>query len=375
MERGSSNYYIDLSNNIDYSKWDENLAKCAEATVFQTSLWAKVYSEYEKDTPIFIYVKDRADTIVAQLLLFVMNKDQYEPGQYSRALRFASSKLGIGTRILWNYGPLIQNKTHIRDILQLILHEVKRIAKDWNATLIAGSSPPLTHLDDAYLRVYADDPYQINKWGTFIVDVVHDEEILWSRLDKKARNDVRRAEKKTVIKEVTDDEHLVEYALLAAKFNKTKRGIISNRENAIRWFRTHWKCMHESNIQGRLILAYQNESPVAGLQLYSFNGNVTQHAVLNDGSIANLGGPLLTWNAIKCAHSIGARTFDFVGVNPSPSDQKEKAIYFYKSKWGGDLRTLYKYTRIVDPLKVKLFSALSYSDKLTKFITKSLPYQ
>jgi hypothetical protein len=326
------------------------------ATVFQTYSWARAYSEWSpRDIPVFIYVRDRADNIVAQLLLFVANEFERRGARYNRILRFAPSRLGLGNRIRWSYGPLVLDRSRSSDILNAILCAVTGIARDRNVVLVDGASPPLTYSSETYLDAFRKQSKRIMEWGTFITDVTRDEQTIWENLNKKVRNDVRRAEKEIVVKEVTSDELLLEYASLLLRFNAVRRRIFSKPEIANRWYRIFWKWGNQCQSTQKLFLAYKGNQPCAGLVVNGFNGNVTQHDVISDGSKGNLGGPLLTWHAIKWAHHTGFKTFDFVGVNPSSSaSEKERAIYFYKSKWAGVYRTHYRILKIMKPFKEKL---------------------
>lgn len=261
--------------------------------------------------------------------------------------------------MVWACGPIIHDKTRAANILESILREVYSLAREWNATQIYGTSPPLVDNMEKNGETFSHRSFLIQEWGTFITDVTCGQETIWNSLDKKTRNGVRRAEARGIsIREVTDEDLLSEFARLSTRFNQMKKGT-PDIEEVIRYYKTFLKCFHESyqtaSPSSSLLLAYEKE-PRAGLMLNSFNGNVTQHNVISDGSRGNLGGPLLGWEAIKWAQTNSCRTLDLVGVNPTTSNPEEEGICFYKSQWGGAFRKQYNVIKIMKPLNAKVFA-------------------
>lgn len=372
---------MEVTSSTDKLAWQQNLERSAYSTVSQTYQWSQAYLEALRDIPLFLTVRDRTDTVVAQLLLFVIN--EYErrlSPPYNRALRFLPSRLGTGTKLIWSYGPVIHDMSRAKTVLKLILEEVDELAREWNVTQIYGTTPPLVDHTDEYRDPYARSSYRIVDWGTFIVDATRDVNTIWGSLDNKftitttrsdyttttatvgtttTRNDIKRAADKMIVREVTDDDLLLKFASLSLRFNEAKRGR-PNEESAIRYYKIFWNNLHYSKRTlspiSKLFIAFQDKEPRAGLMLNSFSGNVTQHNVVSDGSKGNLGGTLLTWHAIGWAHSCGFKTLDLTGVNPNPSSPEERGIYSYKSKWSGSFRTQYNLIKVLKPFKTKAFA-------------------
>lgn len=357
----SSGLSVEIAYSTEEMTWQENLAKCPAATAFQSYPWATAYHAALNDIPIFVHVRDEHDDIVAQLLLFVINQYERETPPYNRILRYVPSHLAVGTRIVWQYGPLIQKKSDASRITDAILDAVLNIAKEWSATQIYGTSSPLVDHSPRSLSAYKTRGFLVRNWGTFITDTGRTLDQIWASLDKKARNDVRRAEKELTIKDVESEDELRDFAALLTKFNRTKRGIVHAEEAALRYYKAFWKHLHVLDREPfqayRQFLTYRGDQAVAGLVINSLNGNVTQHSVISDGSRSNLGGPLLTWHAIRWSNTFGSKTLDLVGVNPLSSDSKERAIYFYKSKWAGTFRDQYHFIMVRDRFKDRIFLA------------------
>ena len=99
----------------------------------------------------------------------------------------------------------------------------------------------------------------------------------------------------------------------------------------------------------------------------NFNGNLIQHALANSPKF-DLVGTFLTWNTIKWAKQMNYLTFDFAGVDPEPKTAKEKGIYFYAEKFGGEKIHYSVYTKIIDKKKYYLSSGLNNPKKILKLI-------
>jgi len=351
---------VEVAEDTDPAVWQRNLLKYPDSTVSQTYAWARAYSEGLGDRPLFLQVRDGRDDVVAQLLMFKINYYERSDPSYNQLLRRVGSSLGIGGNLVWHYGPLVQDKFRTAETMNAILGAVNAILKASKATLAFGTSPPLGRVSDECLDAYRSSSYSVKEWGSFIIDVTRDEEVLWRSLNKKTRNDVRRAEKTMYVKDVTDGTLIAEFASLLVEYDEHRWNLAIDKERTVQYYRTFTRCMHESGgallPAYKVILAYEGDKARAGLVLQCFNGNATQYSVISDGSQGNLGGPLLTWHAIRWAHSFGARTLDLVGVNPSPKDVKEQSIYFYKSKWGGEFRMHYHFIRNLRPFRSWLFA-------------------
>jgi hypothetical protein len=351
-------FQVDTSPSMEPRLWQDNLARSPYSTIAQTYQWSQAYLEALRDIPLYLTVRDQTDTVVAQLLLFVINEyERRMSPPYNRVLRYLPSRLGTGTRLVWSYGPVIHAPSQTTEILKVILDTTDRVAEEWKVAQIYGITPALDDRVQEYGDLYRAS-YRVQDWGTFVTDVTVEEDVIWNSFDNKTRNDVRRAERNLTVVEVTDDTLLSKFASLAVKFNDVKRGK-PNVDAALSYYRIFWKYLCETNAPGSLtkfLLAFDGQEARAGVMLSSFNGNVTQHSVLSDGSKGNLGGPLLTWHAIKWAHSHGLRTLDLVGVNPSPTSPEEKGIYFYKSRWAGAYRTQYNLIKVLKPFKTKVFA-------------------
>ncbi len=79
---------------------------------------------------------------------------------------------------------------------------------------------------------------------------------------------------------------------------------------------------------------------IGGLMILYFNKYVNEWGIartLKDTKEKTYAQDLLKWNVIKWGIENNFNFFDLTGANPNASDDKEKGIFKYKKKWGGEL--------------------------------------
>ena len=78
---------------------------------------------------VILIVRDESERVVGQQLLFVMNEfERRLSPPYNHILRCVPSRLGVGTEVVWNYGPIIHERSQSSNMLKLILEEVDNMA-------------------------------------------------------------------------------------------------------------------------------------------------------------------------------------------------------------------------------------------------------
>ncbi|MEM4720135.1 MAG: peptidoglycan bridge formation glycyltransferase FemA/FemB family protein, partial [Candidatus Bilamarchaeaceae archaeon] len=176
--------------------------------------------------------------------------------------------------------------------------------------------------------------FQIRKNSTFIVDLNKTEDEAFSSLTKKARWAVRKAQEKGVVVRLAEDDDLEDYYELLISW---KKSIGLSTYISYQQLKKQWQLLHPENMQ--VFLAYWNRKLVAAMGLLYFNGNMIE--VMSAQSDVNkqnklFAGDILKWSIIRWGIKNSMKTYDLAGVNPRPdATEKEKAIYQFKSKWGG----------------------------------------
>jgi hypothetical protein len=330
-------YKIKIMTNTDNMKWDSNLLKSHYSTYFQTSKYIEVNKKMEY-FPIFIYIIDDNDIVVAQLVIQIIKTSvTYSSSILQKILKLISN---ITTRGIWLYGPIIhtQDKKQRLEILSTILNANDQIIKKYNLVFLEGFSPPLDDLiDENYLKIFENKGYKITKFVTYLTDLTKPIEEIWSKVQKYTKINVKRASKRAItIKELETLEEMKEFVNLHQKWAKTKGLEILDLDEKINEL---WN--KHTNLIEKIFLAFKNNELIAAISLSFFNNIVIPTQVLNSYSkAASLGGPALTWKAITWAKEANMKIYDITGgpliLENEIDVDNTKPLTHYKRKWGGE---------------------------------------
>jgi len=359
-------YSYEILHEVNVEKWNNQLKKNEFAMFFQT---AEYVSSKGYSTPLFVYIYDKSDNVVGQLALIVVK----EYHSYSTPLlnSYIKTVSRLGHRCSWVAGPIIHSKIEEERmlILRVFLQALNRILKEYNVIILDGYSLPQDNLTTTYVEELKKNNFTVEDFVTFRIDLSTSIEDIWKNVEKSARNDVTKAERENIrICEVKTLEELKTYNYLAKIWARTKG--IEIGEDPVRieddWYH------HKTGIE-KFFLAYQDGEPISGLRVGTFNGIAYTNQVLNSYTkAASVGGPALTWQAIKWAKENGLRIYDFSGIRALPENDSQidrhmeqlKGLANYKRKWAGKEYRYYHFLNVVHPLRYKLFRLLSKPDWL-----------
>ena len=309
---------VEIKNNVG-NEWNENLLRCNYSTSFQTSEWCELYKKSFQSKPFFIIIKNESGIIVGQLATLLHKNFNW---RNSNVTKFLGKKMNLGSTLEWERGPIIHDNNLIKEITKEIFLTIKKISITNNVSRIRGTSPTNSNIS---LYPFNDNELVRTPWSTFIVDL-KDKNDLILHLDKKTRYDIRKSDKSnlefTVVEEKSD---FIDYVKLKRKQNNKKK--INSK-----FIDDHWELLHSKQLE-RLFLAKLGGKIVSGILCSTFNKNMIQHGVVT--STDPIGGTFLTFNTIMWGIQNGFVTYDMGGINPKPSNDKEKGIEFFKSKWTG----------------------------------------
>ena len=343
-------YKTKISTEINSNDWNSELKKSNYSTYLQTVEYLNVNSN-ENTFPIFISVLDEKNALVGQLgLLIIKTSVQYGSALFQKLSKTIS---GVSTRGIWQYGPTIhtENKMEKKEILRMILKANNEIIKKYNLVFIEGYSAPLdVSLCDEEIKEYEKYGYNTKKFVAFLTDLKKPIEEIWKNVQQYAKKNVNRAAKRGVtIKELKTFEDSKQAISLFQKWGKTKGLIISDPEQQLKKF---WD--RQNSGFEKTFLAFKEEQLVSSITISHFNNIVVPIQVLNSySSIArNLGGPALTWYAIKWSKEFKFGIYDITGgpllpENEQVNDKKRPySLIHYKKKWGGKQYIHYHFIKI-----------------------------
>ena len=343
-------YKTKISTEINSNDWNSELKKSNYSTYLQTAEYLNINSN-ENTFPIFISVLDEKNAVVGQLgLLIIKTSVQYGSALFQKLSKTIS---GVSTRGIWQYGPTIhtENKMEKKEILRMILKANNEIIKKYNLVFIEGYSAPLdVSLCDEEIKEYQKYGYNTKKFVAFLTDLKKPIEEIWKNVQQYAKKNVNRAAKRGVtIKELKTFEDSKQAISLFQKWGKTKGLIISDPEQQLKKF---WD--RQNSGFEKTFLAFKEEQLVSSITISHFNNIVVPIQVLNSySSIArNLGGPALTWYAIKWSKEFKFGIYDITGgpllpENEQVNDKKRPfSLIHYKKKWGGKQYIHYHFIKI-----------------------------
>ena len=318
---------IEISDVAD-SQWNKRLIDSSLGSIHQTNEFAIYTQKVQKRKPLFLKFLNDNGKIIGQLLFFEYSRFE-KKGVSGKILKnFSGFKANI---YRWKFGPIIFEKNYEGEICSLLyefLISKKSRVIGTESQLLGGSLEMLKK------------PFKIQEWATFLIDLSEDEDILWKKMDKhSAQNNIKRSEKRGVsIKEISENDLPIFHSMV-----QQTKGL--NYKVTISEVQTMWQNLHKIGLTG--FLAYENEIPVGGIIVSSFNGYINEFGIARttrDFVEKLYSQDLLKWHVIKWGKNRNLRYYDLTGVNPYPKDEKEKGIFRYKKKWGGNLITYNRVT-------------------------------
>ncbi len=371
-----------ILKDVDFEDWNNKLKESSASSFFQTYEYLQCESS-SKDFPMFIYVFDEKNEIKAQLGIIVRESISIYSSHILR--KCVSNFSSLSRRISWVGGPILHETDNGKrlKIIQELIKALEEISQNFNIAIIDGYTPPYDLLVDDYLKTLKEGNYTVQKFFTFITGLDMSIDQIWNKIYKNTSRDVLRAEKRGIkVRELETIEELEQYFNLNSKWAKTK-GIESSVD--IEYKKSYWK--YYQSEKEKIFLAYEGNELVTGHRLGCFNEIVYSHLVTNSYlRPTSLGGPLLTWHAIKWAKESGYKKYDFSGGEAPPSDKSQnekyekqwKSLLKYKSRWGGNEFPYYHIFKVNRKTSYKFFRILrkidwyyrSYKEKHNKRPTK-----
>ncbi len=161
--------------------------------------------------------------------------------------------------------------------------------------------------------------WEVERVGNYVVEL-GDEEVMWGRMHKKARNAVRKAEKSGIRVEMCDESHVEEYYRMVLQVAERKRLLPLPLD--------FMRAVVGSGL-GRLMLAFRGGTPVAGGIFLCFGETVTYWDGASDDAFRRYQpSSLVQWEVMRWAAEQGYRWYDMGGAGI-------ESIARFKRRWGG----------------------------------------
>ncbi len=289
--------------------WNKRLIDFPLGTIYQTREYAE--AQLEKKSSFFLRFFNSTGKIVGQILINEI------PSNDKKTLKKFLLKKNIILR--WNYGPVIFDS----DFKEEICFELGKFLYS-KKNSVYGSEHPLS----SGLLSGIGNSFKLNEWGTFLIDLSQDSDTLWKKMDKHSvRKNIERSKKRGVhIKEINNSNLKLFYDI-----RKLTHPVIFTK------LEKRWNILNKVGSTG--FLAFVDEVPVAGIMVSTFNGYINEFGIARterDKKENLYSHDLLKWHIIKWAKNNQFRNYDLTGINPNSKEPKEKGIFRYKKKWGGE---------------------------------------
>ncbi len=305
---------LEVTDQPDHT-WNNRLLNSPYGTIYHTKEHASML-EWLGRKPYFIKFLDNKGHIVAQMLGTVYSRSGTK--SISSLIKKVSGKNKL--YFSWTFGPVFFETELYDEICKSFSDFI--LSKNF---LPVGSSHPLT--GRPFTKI--NSQLRPEEWCTFLIDLSENQDEIWNKMEKhSARKNISRAEKHNVsVKQMTKKD-LPLYQKIREETKPVTLEVLEKR----------WDLLKSIGWTG--FLAFRDDIVIGGLMISYFNKYVNEWGIartLKDTKEKTYAQDLLKWNVIKWGIENNFNFFDLTGANPNASDDKEKGIFKYKKKWGGEL--------------------------------------
>ncbi len=307
------------------SAWDCFLTAAGrEASLQQSCYWSRFNEKTGRSRSYFLSLEDAGVTLSQSLIL---KRKQWQRSKIKGLILFPYLEC-IG-------GPVMPNAPDAASLTQMVVERVIRMGRRSLAThIIMKPSHTSRYASDGQVEsIYRGHGFDVDRWGTFLVDLGQSEDELWAGLKRAAKKCIRKAQSQGLrMTRITDHDEFVErywenYVLAEEHHGRTVGTL------------TMEQLQEDTEDNYRYYVAEDADSRVlACLGMSVFNGVATEiQSALSPAAFEEKipAQDFLHWEMMLEARRIGCLTFDVAGVHPAPRSPAEAGIRRFKEKWGG----------------------------------------
>ena len=339
--------YVERIYPTSAADWDPLILRAAHSNLLQSHYFARLHHRIDRATPVFLQVVDAGEPLSFLLLLHKLPYDRH----LRRVRRNLAARL-LGSQdetIEWLDGPVFMCTERLAAAATGVLLDWIEEYVEQNRRIGEVRCQGLPHISDLagsdlIAEQFLAHNYSVSSWGTFLVDLTADVDVLWKNLNRAARKCINKCRRENVqVRHVTDPH---EYWRSYARIKKETGHPVNPKHVA--------QAVLEEDTEHYYarFVAMQDNQVLATLGAYLFNGVATEVAsslshVAREASLPAQ--DLLHWELMLYAKTQGCHTFDLAGVNPDSTDPKDAGIRRFKEKWGGRYVEFYRYEKRLPP--------------------------
>jgi len=329
-------YRIEFLSDIDREYWNRLVSLSEQSMIFDTYEWGELLVDKLYFRRDFLIVYNSKGNPVAVWQVFsealnnriLLNKGFGNIvklyGKISKFIYLISDE----TTLVW-----IDSKLSLEDRKLIILNIINFFKRKFFIF-------SFRYRDTKLSRFFLEKKFGIKEIFTYIVSLYSDEELIWKRFENSARKSIRNALKNNISVRIMDKGYFDEY------FYFVKR--VSDEQNLYLADRGIIRAMFDY-LYGKNFLvfnAFYDDKIISTLGILFFNKTILE-TISRTSLFARenklYGGDLIKWEIIKWGISNGYKFYDLAGIVPPELaiSEKEKNIYRFKKKWGGNIKKNY----------------------------------
>lgn len=328
---------MEISDKMTKKDWQYLLNSSLNPPIYQTPEWAKFYvetNEQSKTKPKFLQVIE--DGIPLGFMVYFERKKGVSEVKIYRAPV-----------------SVVREEVKRRDVFSKVRDYILEVNK---------KIPFIKWLPD-YLFNYkslCEHLFYVSPECRFILNLDNSIDSLFSNLNRKCRNTIRKAQKKGVeIVEGEDEEDLEMFYSLY--LNTAREKNFEPKEYS--YFSKLWRTFKRRDMLHLLLAKYSGEIISAALFL-EYGGRVEYEMSGTDYNYTKLGSNnLILWKMIEKAKNSGCKYFDFRLVECEPKEQG--GIYRFKRSFGGEFVINYIYDKFNFVWDLRKYSLNFFLSKTT----------
>ena len=322
---------------VDKKDWGEFVYQHPKGNIFQTPEMYEVYKGTNNYEPELVCVLNGEQEIQG-LLVSVIQKE------------FQGLLGGFTSRCVAWGGPLIDptlgRKDRIAVLSRILQHQNDTVRKRAIYAEIRNLWEATEHRE-----VFRDCGYEYLEHLDILLDLRKGEDKLWSEMNKKRRNTIKKAMNSSIEIKIADKESDV------AKIYDIYKDVYSHAKHPLAHqslFLNAHRVLHPKDMILNLV-ACHDKKVIGAISLLLYKGMMYDwYAGANIQDRSKHPNDLLPWEAMKWGMKNGYEVFDFGGAG---DPNEEYTIRDFKKKFGGEFVSYGRYQAILQKAKMKIAKA------------------
>jgi serine/alanine adding enzyme len=318
-----------IIKHIDEAIWDQFVKQHPRGNIFQSPAMYHLYASTPGYTPGVIIIEDNGNMQGVMVYNII----------HEKGIKSLFSKRSIITG-----GPVVKNNEP--DLVQKILVEYNRRIGETNTIYTQ-----FRNLWDTgqWNEIFSGFNFFNTKHCTVLIDLTKDENQLIAEMHKKRYKNIKRAMKKNIFIQSTEDKKCIEEIFTLIKKTYERIKLPCPPENI--FLNAKEKLLRKV----KFFAAWHNNKIIAARVYLLFKDTVYDWYAASDLSFSNLHpNDLLPWEFMLWAKKNNYKIYDFAGAgNP----ERPYGVRDYKMRFGGSLEDFGRYQCIHKPFMYRLGKA------------------